>query len=306
MEDRQGQIPTPGWKDFAWRIYEDFQRDRVMLVAAGVTYYALLATFPATAAIVSLYGVFADPTTINEHLKIFAAVLPGGVLELIRDQTHRIASQGRSTLGFAFVVTLLISLWSANAGTKSLFDALNIIFKEEEKRGFIRLTLQSLTFTIGGIALILGGFAAVVVMPVIVNVFGAGAASAGWLISLIRWPALFVAVLFGLACLYRYAPSRTKPEWRWATWGSVSATGIWLGGSILFSWYVANFGAYNRTYGSLGALIGAMVWMWLSFIVILLGAEIDAEMEHTTAKSSTKGGQRPMPARGARSGTAAH
>src|SRR5262249_1050377 len=262
-------IPAPGWKDIAWRVYHGLQRDRVLLVAAGVTYYGLLSMFPAIAAVVSLYGLFADPTTINEHLNTLSGLLPGGALEVIGDQAKRIASQGGSTLGFTFIFTLLLSLWGANAGTKSLFDALNIIYKEDEKRGFIQLTLACLAFTIVGIALVILGIAAIVAAPVLLKVFGIPTASTGWFLSLIRWPALLLAVLFALACLYRYAPSRTEPQWRWVSWGSAFAAVVWLVGSILFSWYVANFGTYNKTYGSLGAVIGSMVWMWLSFVVVL-------------------------------------
>jgi membrane protein len=286
--ERPGDIPTRGWKDIAWRVFHGFQRDRVLLVAAGITYYAILALFPAVGTVVSLYGLFADPTSITQSVESLSGVLPAGALQVIGDDAKRIASQGSGTLGFAFVVTLLFSIWSANSGTKSLFDALNIIYKQEEKRGFVRLTLSSLAFTIVGIVFVLIGFAGVVGAPVVLGAFGIPTASVGWFISLIRWPVLLFVVLFALACLYRYGPSRTEPKWRWVTWGSAAATAIWLGGSILFSWYVANFGTYNRMYGSLGALIGAMVWMWLSWIVILMGAEINAEIEHRAARDSTE------------------
>jgi membrane protein len=275
------------------------QRDRVLLIAAGVTYYGLLAVFPATATVVSLYGLFADPGSINEHISSLAGFLPGGAVEVIGDQAKRIAAKGQGTLGFASAFAFLLSLWGANAGTKSLFDALNIIYKEEEKRGFVRYTLASLAFTVGGILLAILGVAAIVIMPVILHLFGVPTSSSTWFISLIRWPVLFAAVLFALACLYRYGPSRTEPKWRWVTWGSTTAAAVWLVGSILFSWYVANFGTYNKTYGSLGAVVGAMVWMWLSSIIILIGAEINAEIEHQTVEDSTEGVRKPMGTRGA-------
>jgi membrane protein len=298
--NRPGEIPAPGWKDIAWRVYGGVQRDRVLLVAAGVTYYALLALFPATGAVVSLYGLFADPGAINEHVNALSGLLPAGAIEVVGDQAKRIASHGQSTLGVAFIVSLALSLWGANAGTKSLFDALNIIYKEEEKRSFIRLTLASLAFTFGGIVLVMLGVGATVVIPVLLHLFGIANASSAWLLSLSRWPIVVGAALFGLACLYRYGPSRREPKWRWVTWGSAWAAGVWLVGSILFSWYVANFGTYNTTYGSLGAMVGAMVWMWLSSIVVLLGAEINAEIEHQTVKDSTKGARKPLGVRGAR------
>jgi membrane protein len=268
-------------------------------VAAGVTFYALLALFPATAALVSLYGLFADPSTINEHLRLVSGFLPEGALEVIGDQVKRIASQ-KGTLGFTFIGTLGLALWGANAGTKAIFDALNIIYKEREKRSFIVLILKSLLFTLGAIALMLVALAAIVVVPVVLKLLGISGESGGALLGLLRWPLLYFLILFAFACLYRYGPSRTRPQWRWVTWGSAIAGAIWIGGSLLLSWYVANFGTYNATYGSLGAVIGFMVWMWLSIIVVLLGAEINAEMEHQTAKDTTEGRRKPMGARGAR------
>jgi membrane protein len=272
----------------------------VLLVAAGVTFYGLLALFPATAAVVTLYGLFADASTINEHLRLISGFLPEGALEVIGEQVKRIASQGHGRLGSAFLVTLGLSLWGANAGTKSIFDALNIIYKEREKRSFIGLTLRSLLFTVGGIALVLLAMAGIVVVPVALKLLGISQQSGAGLLALLRWPLLYLVILLALACLYRYGPSRTHPQWRWVTWGSALAGGVWIAGSLLLSWYVDNFGTYNATYGWLGAVIGFMVWMWLSTIVVLIGAEINAEMEHQTIQDTTEGRRKPKGARGAR------
>jgi membrane protein len=297
--DKPTDIPAKGWKDIAWRAYDGIQNDRVLLVSAGVTFYALLALFPATAAIVFLYGLFADANTINEHLRLISGFLPVGALEVIGDQVRRIASHPQGTLSVAFFGTLALSLWGANAGTKAIFDALNIIHKEQEKRGFIGLTLTSLVFTLGAIVLAVLAMAGIVVAPVALKLFGIPFQSVtGWL-TVLRWPLLYLVILFALACLYRYGPSRTKPQWRWVSWGSAIAGGVWIVGSLLLSWYVANFGTYNATYGSLGAVIGFMIWMWLSIIVLLVGAEINAEMEHQTARDTTEAGRKPMGARGA-------
>jgi membrane protein len=213
------------------------------------------------------------------------------------DKTSR-GCQG--ALGITFMGTLALALWGANAGTKAIFDALNIIYKEREKRSFLKLTLKSLSFTVGAIALLLVALAGIVVVPVVLKLLGIPEASTPSLLSLLRWPVLYLLILFALACLYRYGPSRNEPQWRWVTWGSAIAGAIWIVGSLLLSWYVANFGAYNATYGSLGAVIGFMVWMWLSTIVILVGAEINAEMEHQTAKDTTKGPSKPMGTRRAK------
>jgi membrane protein len=292
------EIPTPGWKDILWRTYEEFNKDRVMSLAAGVTYYALLALFPAIAALVSIYGLFADPASIQDHLNALSGVLPGGALDIVREQVTRIASQGGGTLGLSFVIGLAISLWSANAGMKAILDALNIVYDEEEKRSFIKLNLISLTFTLGAIGFLLIAIGAIIVLPIILNFIGLGS-TGEWLLTIARWPALLACVVFGLAVLYRYGPSRDKAEWKWATPGGIVAAVLWLAVSMLFSWYVSNFGSYNATYGSLGAVIGFMTWIWLSSIVVLMGAEINAEMEHQTAKDTTEGAHQPLGARGA-------
>ncbi len=297
--DNPTEIPAKGWKDVLWRTYEEFNKDRVMSVAAGVTYYALLAVFPAIAALVSIYGLFADPATIQDHLNAMSGILPGGALQVIGEQVQRIASQGGGALGFGFIFGLVISLWSANAGMKAVFDALNIVNDEEEKRSFLRLNLTSLTFTLGAILFIIVALGGIVVLPILLNFIGMGG-SMEWLLSLMRWPVLLIGVTFGLSLIYRFGPSRDKAEWRWVTPGGLIAAVLWIGVSMLFSWYVSNFGSYNETYGSLGAVIGFMTWIWLSSIVVLLGAEINAEMEHQTVKDTTEGVQEPMGTRGAK------
>jgi membrane protein len=299
LADKPSDIPAKGWKDIAGRLYEGIQNDRILLVAAGVTFYGLLALFPATAALVSLYGLFADAGSISSHLQLVSGFLPDGALSVIGDQVTRIASHSERTLGFTFAGTLLLSLWGANAGTKAIFDALNIIYKEREKRGFIHLTFKSLLFTLAGLAIVIIAIAGVVAVPVALKLLGIPQESGTAVLSLLRWPLLYLVILFSLACLYRYGPSRTHPRWRWVTWGGAMAAAIWLAGSLVLSWYVANFGSYNATYGSLGAVIGFMIWMWLSIIIILVGGEINAEIEHQTSRDTTAGGEKPMGSRGA-------
>ena len=292
------EIPAAGWKDILYRLYHEISNDRVLAVAAGVTFYGLLALVPALAALVSLYGLFADASQIEQHLGVLTGLMPQEVLSIISDQVKRIAGQGGQALGLTFFVSLALSLWSANAGVKATFDALNIVNDEEEKRGFLKLNAQSLTFTLGVLVFLLLAMAAIVVVPVVLGALGLAGSSA-WLLSLLRWPLLLLAVLFLLASLYRFGPSRERPQWRWVTWGSVVAGIGWLGGSMLFSYYVSNFGNYNETYGSLGAVIAFMTWLWLSTTLVLIGAEINAEMEHQTARDTTSGAPRPMGERGA-------
>lgn len=297
--DTPSKIPAAGWKDIGLRTFREIQNDRLLAVAAGVTFYALLAIFPAIVAIVSLYGLFADIATISDHLAVLSGFLPGGAIEIVGEQVKRIASGGDTTLGFAFFIGLGVSLWSANAGVKALFDALNVVYEEEEKRSFIKLNAISLTFTLGAILFLLCAIGAIVVLPVAFKFVGIQR-STEWILAIARWPALLVVILFGLAVLYRFAPSRERARWRWVTWGSALAAIVWAVGSMLFSWYVSNFGNYNETYGSLGAAIGFMTWIWLSTAIILVGGEINAEMEHQTARDTTDGRRMPMGARGAR------
>ena len=182
---------------------------------------------------------------------------------------------------------------------KAIFDALNIVYEEDEKRSFIMLNVQSLLFTVGAILFLLTALVAVVVIPVVLKLLPFGELIEK-LMAYARWPLLYLGILFALACLYRYGPSRDRAEWRWVTWGSGNAGAVWLVGSMLFSWYVANFANYNETYGSLGAAIGFMTWIWLSTTIVLLGGELNAELEHQTAKDTTAGPKKPLGARGAR------
>lgn len=292
------EIPARGWKDILFRVYSKIGEDRVMLVAAGVTFYSLLAIFPAIAALVALYGFFADPATIAGHLDAASGVLPGGALDIIRDQMNRVASQGNTKLGLAFIIGFLISLWSANAGIKSIFDALNLVYDEPEKRGFIKLNLVSLAFTIAAIVFVLVAIGGIVALPAVFTATGSDGAMA-LLAKIARWPILLIVIGLAVAAVYRYGPSRGEPKWRWISWGTGFAAVGWIVVSILFSLYTEHFADYNKTYGSLGAIIAFMFWLWLATTVILLGAEIDAATERQTMRDTTTGRPKPLGAGGA-------
>lgn len=292
------EIPARGWKDILIRVYQNIGDDRVMLVAAGVTFYSLLSIFPALAAMVSLYGLFADPTKIADRVNNLSGVLPSGALDVIRDQLNRVASAGGTKLGVAFIIGFVVSLWSANAGIKSIFDALNLVYDEDEERGFIKLNAVSLLFTAAAILFVLIALGSIVALPAVFSTTGAHGAS-NLIGKVARWPILLAIVGVALAFIYRYGPSRARPQWRWVTWGSAFAAVGWVVVSVLFSLYTSSFSDYNKTYGSLGAVIGFMVWLWLATTVILIGAEIDAEMEHQTVRDTTTGHPKPLGARGA-------
>jgi membrane protein len=297
--DRPSDIPPAGWKDILLRVYHGISEDRILLVAAGVTFYLLLSIFPGIAALISIYGLFANPADVAGHLDALANVAPGGAIDVLREEMTRLASNGGTTLGVGFLVSLAVSLWTTKSGVTAVFDALNIVYDEKEKRGLVRFYLTALTFTLASIAFILLTIAVVVLLPVVLN-FIPLPGGTDLLVKIARWPILFVLTALALAALYRYGPSRAEARWRWITWGSAFATVTWIAASVLFSWYVASFGSYNKTYGSLGAIIGFMTWIWISIIVVLVGAKLDAEMEHQTARETTAGQPKPLGMRGAR------
>ena len=293
------RIPWRGWKDILWRTYEQISADRLTLIAAGVAFYALLATVPAITALVSMYGLFTPASAINEHLRFLADFMPGSAYDLVSEQIVRIAGKNDGKLSLAFIVGLGVALWSANAGMKAIFDALNIVYDEDEKRGIVMLNLISLAFTAGAIVALLFSLAAVVVLPLVLAFAGFTAERYAAVLSLLRWPALFVLMIVGLALLHRFGPSRRRAKWRWVSVGSVVAALAWIAVSLAFSWYLSKFADYNATYGSLGAVIGLMMWMWISTLVVLVGAELNSEIEHQTARDSTVGLEKPLGSRGA-------
>jgi membrane protein len=291
-------IPWAGWKDIVWRVYDSVNDNRLLAVAGGVAFYSLLAIFPAVAAFVSLYGLIADASTIDSHLSLAAGIFPAGAVDLLHEQITRIAAKGNAKLGLGFITGLAVAIWSANAGMKAIIDALNVVYDEKEKRSFVKLNLLSLLFTLIAIVSLMVALAGVVIAPMVFSAIGL---SSLWslVIVVLRWPLLLILAAVALAAIYRCGPSRTEARWQWLSVGSVAAAIGWMITSVLFSWYIAHFGAYNATYGSLGAVVGMMMWMWISAVVILLGGELNAEIEHQTAHDSTVGAAKPLGERGA-------
>ena len=296
--EHPGDIPAAGWRDIVTRVFHEFHEDRVLSVAAGVTFYTLLSLAPALAALVSCYGLIADANTINEHLASLQGTLPSAAIDIVGEQIKRIAAKSGGSLGLTFFTSLTLSLWSANAAMKAMFDALNVVYDEQEKRNFFWLNLRSLAFTVGGLVFIIAALSAIVVLPVVFNIVGLG--DGAWALALLRWPALLIVLLASLTLLYRYGPSRAPARWRWVGAGGAIAGLLWLVASMLFSWYVARFGTYNETYGSLGAVIAFMTWIWISATIVLVGGEINSEMERQTARDSTAGRDKPLGLRKAR------
>jgi membrane protein len=292
------EIPSRGWWAVIKRVANQFIEHRLMAEAASVVFFVLLAIFPALAALVSLYGLFTDPKTIAEHMSALSDILPADSVGILTDQITRVSQNGSSKLSFGLIFGFVVSLWSANQGIKALFDVLNIAYDEREKRSYVQLTLITLGFTFAGLVFTLIALSAVVVLPAVLQ-FVYLAAETDLLVRLLRWPVMLFIVTLFLSVIYRYGPSRTRARWRWVTWGGASAALAWVLVSLGFSFYVSEFGTYNKTYGSLGAVIGFMTWIWISVMVVLIGAELNAELEHQTARDSTVGPERPLGARGA-------
>ena len=292
---RPRQIPWRGWKDILWRTYREMSQDRLTVVAGSVTYYTLLAIFPALGVFVSLYGLVADVRTVQEQLTQLSAIFPPDVVQLIGEQMLRLATGKAANLSLAFIVSLLLSIWSANAGMKSLFDGLNIAYDETEKRNYVLRTAMTYGFTVALLLFLTAISAILVAAPLALERLGL---REDWLIAA-RWPVVYGVAASAFAIVYRYGPSRQLARWRWVIPGSVVAAVLWMAGSAGFSWYLNNVAHLDATYGSLGTVIGFMLWVWFSVMVVLVGAELNAEIEHQTAVDSTTGPPMPMGERGA-------
>lgn len=275
------------WKRILWRTYEEINEDRLLALAAGVVFYALLALFPAITAFVSSYALFAKASTVVEHLSLIQGMMPGGAYKIVEEQVSRIVTNTTGDLSLAFAAGLALALWSANAGVKAIIDALNIVYDANETRSFIRLNAVSLAFTVAAIAVLLLAVGAVVVMPVALSYVGLDS-YAKTLAVLLRWPALFGLLLLGLATLYYFGPDLPSARWRWISPGAVVAAVTWLIGSALLSWYLGSFANYDATYGSLGAGIGLMMWLWVSAIVVLIGAELNSVIDADGADAPSR------------------
>ena len=295
--ERPTEIPARGWLQVAKRGWKEAKTDQVPLLAAGVAFYAFLAIFPGLIAVVSIYGLFADPATIANQLNSLTTALPEEASKVITDQVSMLSSR-RQTLGVGLILSVLIALWSASAGISNLLTAINVAYDEEEKRGIVKKRLMSLGLTLGAIVfmvIILGLVA--VLPPLLRSVFGTGALR--WVLQIIGWLVMVVLVAAALAILYRLGPDRDAPRMRWVSVGAVVATVIWLVASIGFSIYTSTFGNYAKTYGVFAGIVVLLFWLWLTMYAILLGAEINAEAEQQTISDTTKGQEEPLGERGA-------
>jgi membrane protein len=291
-------IPPKGWRDVLLRVFHGISEDRITTISGGVTFFVLLALFPGLAGLISLYGLFADNSTIAQHLSSLEGILPEGGMQILRDQLQQLTSQPPQKLGFATVASLAVSLWSANGGVKAMFEGLNAVYEEREKRSFIKLNAISLALTFSVLAFVIASSLTITIVPKLLSVLGLPGISE--IVGYGRWPVLLVVASLMIAVIYRFGPSRDQPQWRWISPGTIFAAVTWIATSLLFSWYTSHFGSYNKTYGSLGAAVGFMTWIWISTLVILIGAKINAELEHQTAADTMVGKPASLGERGAR------
>lgn len=295
---RPGEIPPRGWWQVLRRVWGEAFSDRISIMAAGCAFYALLALFPAISVLISLYGLWFDPTALEAQLEGARTLLPATAYDLVAQRVHALAAKGTTTLTWGVALGVLFALWSASAGTKALIVSLNAAYEEKEKRSLVRYQLTALLFTLCGVVGVAVALAVIVGLPALLQL--------GWLgpmaqlaTSAVSYLLLVGFIMLGLALLYRFAPSRREAHWRWVTPGSAVAAGLWLLASFLFSFYVANFASYDSMYGSLGAVVAALFWFYISAFVVMLGAELNAELELQTKRDTTAGRERPMGQRGA-------
>lgn len=272
----------------AKRIFAEISTDRVLSIGGGLSFFALLAIFPAITALVSIFGIFADPAQVSGYLAGLTSMLPSDAANILVDQAKLIAAADRESLSFTAIIALILALWSANGGTKSMVEALNVAYGVKEGRGFVKLNLFSLALTFSGIGFVLALFVTVAILPNFLAMVWLGNFSETLLLWG-RWPAIFAVVMVILAALYRWGPNRSEAEWRWITPGALLASTGLLSFSALFAWYATNFGSHNQTYGSLGAVVALMTWMWLSAVIVLVGAELNSELDRQSANRKKKG-----------------
>jgi membrane protein len=289
--ERPQEIPARGWKDIAKRVKTEVKQDQVPLLSAGVAFYTLLSLFPAAIAGISIYGLVADPETVRRQIDRLTRLLSPETAGILSQQIKQVTSGAGGALGLATVLGILVALWSASSGMKALITGVNMTYDESETRKFVKLRGLALLMTLGAMVLMGVALALIVAFPAVANDWPT---AARWTASVLRWVLLAVLLSVALAVLYRYAPDRDNPKWTWVSWGGAIATVLWIVASLAFSFYVGHFGNYNKTYGALAGVIILMFWLYLTAFVVLVGAELNTEMELQTAKDTTTGPERPM------------
>ncbi len=287
------EIPAKGWWQVLMRVKDEIKNDNLSVIAAGVAFYAFLSIPAILTATVALWGLVSDPAGIQAQIGQLAGVLPGQVQEILVDQLTAIAANSDEALGWTVIFSIGFALWSASKGTTSAIVAMNVAYEEEETRGFFKLKALTLALTLGAVATVIVALFCVAGIPALV----VSLQMPKWIeltAQIVRWPLLAGVALVAMAVLYRVAPCRSSPRWAWVSPGSIICTIIWLGASAGFSWYVSSSAKYNETYGSLGGVVVLLMWLYISAFIILLGGELNSELEHQTVKDTTVGPPQPL------------
>ena len=272
------KITFSGWKDVVFRVKKQVAKDRVGLLAAGVAFYGLLALFPAITAVIAISGLLIEPSRIVAQLDSFSALMPEEVITIITKQATSVAGSRQGGLGFTAILGLLIAFYSASKGTASLIQGLNVAYDEEETRGLIKRLLVTFALTLMLIAGVICGLAATLAIPTILAFVDLGPTVA-MLVNAALWLGLISLTIVGLSALYRFAPSRDMPEWKWTSVGAVVGCLVWIAASASFAFFVSKFSYYNQSFGALAGVIVLLMWFWISAYIILMGAELNAELE---------------------------
>lgn len=292
------QIPKAGWLDIGKRSFHEMKADNVQIVAAGVAFYFFLAVFPSIIAAISVYSLVLDPSQIQNQISKLSLILPEQAFGMIKDFLEPVIIKSEKEIGWGLIISVLVSFWSANKGTSALFQGVNIAYDENDTRGIIKKNLLTLLFTLGGVVVGLISLMIVIFFPLLIEKLGL-APQVEHMLTWIRWVLLGIILVLSLSMVYKFAPNRRSPKLRWVSLGALIGTIFWLAGSMLFSWYVSNFGSYDDLYGSFAAVIILMLWLFLTAFIVLMGAEINSEMEHQTRHDTTIGIERPMGKRNA-------
>ena len=291
-------IPARGWKDVAVRVKDEVKDDHMVLAGAGVAFFGFLALIPALAALVSILGLITSPAQAASRAEDLFGGLPQESQDLLSAQLDSLSQQSSSSLTIALVVSVALALWSASGGMSHLIEGINIAYDEHDDRNFLVKKGLSLAFTLGAIVFVVAAAIGLAALPAILDALGAPG-WLSWVIEIAFWPVLGLGFVVGLSLLYRYGPARSRPRWQWVTWGSGIALVVWIVASIGFRVYTSTFGSYNESYGSLAAVVILLLWLFITSFVVLLGAEINSELEHQTEKDTTEGGDQPIGSRDA-------
>jgi len=293
------EIPAAGWWEVLKRTWSETSEDNLGLVAAGVAFYFFLALVPLLGALVMAYGLVADPQTVVHHVQSLAAMLPADAARLIGRQLMDVVRSAEGSRGLGVLVALFLSLYGAMRGASAVMGALNIVYEQKETRGFVKTTLIAFAMTAGVVLIAILAIVAVTLLGYVDRLLTDLSPALHWLVRVASWLLLGAIASLAISAVYRYGPDRYRARWSWLTPGSTVATLLWLVATLGFGFYVSNFGSYNATYGSLGAVVVLLLWLWLSAFVLLLGGQLNAELEHQTARDTTAGPEKPMGQRGA-------